>query len=90
MSVLEIESPHPHHVSRFDGEREHKASFPDLEFVVQGLDRPLMLHRFVLAPASGLVHIDRPHHNERDEREGADQVRGRVFALHGDAFVQST
>ena len=54
-SVLEVESPFPHNIDRFDGERNNEDSFPDLEFVVPGLDKPLMLHRFVLVPVSELV-----------------------------------
>ena len=55
-AVLEVASPYPQLIDRFDGECNHRASFPDLEFVVPGLPKPLKLHRSSLAPISQLVH----------------------------------
>ena len=52
---LVIESQRPNNTLLFPGERDHDDSDPNIDFVVDGLDKPLRLHTQVLGPASGFV-----------------------------------
>lgn len=42
-------------LSAFDGGCDHSITTPDIEFVVQGLQKPLQLHSCILCPMSALV-----------------------------------
>ena len=53
--VLEVVPQYPNLIARFDGEPDNESTFPDLDFVVPGLDKPLKLSRNTLAPVSQLV-----------------------------------
>ena len=49
--TVEVVSPYRNDIESFDNPDE----FPDLEFVVAGMGRPLQLHRRILAHASGTI-----------------------------------
>ena len=54
-TLLVIESQRPNNTLLFPGERDHDDSDPNIDFVVDGLDKPLRLHTQVLGPVSGFV-----------------------------------
>ena len=49
--IVEVVPPYHNDIESFDNPDE----FPDLEFVVAGMERPLQLHRRILAESSGKV-----------------------------------
>ena len=53
--VFEVVPQYPNLIARFDGEPDNEATFPDLDFIVPGLEKPLKLSRNTLAPVSQLV-----------------------------------